>query len=134
MLTLKFTDTIYIIMSEDETSQGIKIVREPITRQEAQEIGKKWYPELVKGVVDIEKAMLALGGEYHMDANVILVDAGSAQDKVWGFNIYPDKVGDDFIEYVSLINIRPAVGNRGMMVENEGIRNSMRVIIEKLII
>ena len=86
------------------------------------------------GVVDVEQGILALGGEYHMDANVILVGNGSAQDKVWGFNIYPDQNGDDFIEYISLINIRPAVGNRGMLVESEEIRNIMRAIIERLIV
>ena len=121
-------------MAENEETGEIRIITEPITRDEAREIGKSWYQELVKGVVDIEQGVLALGDEYHMDANVILVGNGSAQDKDWGFNIYPDQSGDDFIEYISLINIRLAIGNRGMLVEDEGIRNAMRAIIERLIV
>ncbi len=121
-------------MSDNEETGGIRIITEPITRDEARTVGKKWYQELVKGVVDIEQGILALGGEYHMDANVILIENGSAQDKVWGFNIYPDQNGDDFIGYTSLINIRPALGNRGMLMENEEIRNAMRAVIERLII
>ncbi len=120
-------------MTEQEKLNQIRILSEPIGRDEAREIGKPWYQELVKGVVDIDQGLIALGGEYHMDANVILIANGSKQSNVWGFNIYPDQTGDDFIEYTSLINIRPAVGNRTMVVEDEGIRNAMRDIIERLI-
>ena len=52
---------------------NIKIVTEPITRAEAKEIAKEFYVEMVKGVVDVEKGIIALGGEYHMDANTILL-------------------------------------------------------------
>jgi len=113
---------------------NIKIIEKPITRAEALEIGKEFYEEMVKGVVDLEKEILALGGEYHMDANVILIENGSRQSSVWGFNLYPSRSGDDWIEYTSLINIRPSADNKSMIVENEDTRRIMKEIIEKLII
>jgi hypothetical protein len=126
-------------MTENQTEQEkgiseIRIITKPISRLEAQIIGDPWYKDIVKGVVDIEQEIIALGGEYHMDSNVLLLEHGSAQDKVWGFNIYPNKKGEEFIEYISLINIRPAVGNCGMEVEDEEIRKAMRAIIDKLIV
>ena len=116
------------------TADGILIISEPITRAKASEIGASWYAEMTKGVVDIEKGIIALGGEYHMDANVVLVGKGSSQADVWGFNVYPDKDGDDWIEYRSMINIRPVAGNRTMYVEDEALKKAMREIVERLIV
>ena len=112
----------------------IRIITEPMSRLEAGEFGKVWYVDLVKGVVDLEDGTLALGGEYHMDANLVLLEKGSSQENIWGFNIYPERTGDSWIEFISLINIRPAAGNRTMEVEDEGIRSQMRALIEKLIV
>lgn len=113
---------------------NIKIITEPITRAEALEIGKEFYTEMVKGVVDLERGVIALGGEYHMDANEVLIGDGSKQEMVWGFNVYPSIFDESWIEYTSLINIRPQVHNRGMEVESPEIREMMRDVITKLII
>ena len=113
---------------------NIKIVTEPITRAEAKEIAKEFYVEMLKGVVDVEKGIIALGGEYHMDANTILVENGSEQKNLWGFNFYPDKTGDEQIEYKALVNIRPVHGNSVMEIQDENLRTAMRVIIRKLIV
>lgn len=113
--------------------ERIVIVREPISKEEAAQIGVPWYEDFIKGVVDIERSIIALGGEYHMDANVVLIENGSEQQNVWGFNIYPEKDGESWIEYVSLINIRPAQGNRGMVVEDEALRKKIRNVVESLI-
>ena len=105
-----------------------------MTRAEAKEIAKEFYVEMVKGVVDVEKGIIALGGEYHMDANTILVENGSEQKNLWGFNFYPDKTGDEQIEYKALVNIRPVHGNSVMEIQDENLRTAMRVIIRKLIV
>ncbi len=89
---------------------------------------------MIKGVVDIERGIIAVGGEYHMDSNVMLLDHGSKQGDVWGFNIYPDMPRDSWIEYVSLINIRPQADNRDMEVRSEAIRAKMKEIIDSKII
>ena len=112
----------------------IKLIIEPISREEARQIGEPWYTELVKGVVDVERGIIALGGEWHMDANVRLMAEGSEQQNVWGFNIYVDRTGPEWIEFVSLINIRPTEGNRTLEIESHELREAMRAHIERLIV
>lgn len=109
----------------------IKMVDKKITESEVREIAKDYYADMVKGVVDIERGILAMGGEYHMDANMVLMENGSGQQNIWGFNWYFDRTGDERIEYVSLINIRPAQGNRGMEVQDASLRDTMKTIILK---
>ena len=109
----------------------IKIIDKKITENELREIAKDFYIDMVKGVVDIERSILAIGGEYHVDANAILIENGSRQQNVWGFNWYFDRTGDERIEYVSLINIRPAQDNRSMEVQNASLRDAMKIIILK---
>ena len=109
----------------------VKIIDKKITESELREIAKDFYIDMIKGVADIERGILAIGGEYHMDANAILIENGSRQQNVWGFNWYFDRTGDERIEYVSLINIRPAQGNRSMEVQNASLRDAMKIIILK---
>lgn len=107
----------------------IRIVKEKISKKELEELAKEFYVEMVKGVVDIERELIALGGEWHIDANQVLIADGSKQENLWGFNIYLDKR----IEYVSLINIRPAQNNRTLEVEDPKIREKMFAVINKLV-
>ena len=109
----------------------IKIVDKKIAESELREIAKDFYGEMVKGVVDIERELLAMGGEYHMDANMVLIENKSKQENIWGFNWYFDKEGDGKIEYISLINIRPKQGNRVMEVQDQVLRDRMKAIILK---
>ena len=109
----------------------IKVIENEISLQEVIELAQEFYGTMIKGVVDIENEILALGGEYHMDANNVLIENGSKQPNVWGFNINFEKSGDDWIEYTSLINIRPAQGNRTMELADENLRNRIKEIINK---
>lgn len=108
----------------------IKIIEKPITRAEVRDIAKEWYGNMIKGVADIERDIIALGGEWHMDANTKLLEHGSKQNTVWGFNFYPD---EDRIEYTSLINIRPTQNNRRLEVQDEELKRKMERVIRKLI-
>ena len=110
---------------------NIKIINDKISEKELREIAKDFYGNMVKGVVDVEREILAMGGEYHMDANEILIKNKSKQQDIWGFNWYFDKNGDERIEYVSLINIRPGQDNRKMEVQNVFLRDRMKSIILK---
>jgi len=110
---------------------NIKIIDKKISEPELREIAKDFYVEMVKGVVDIKNEIIAIGGEYHMDANVTLIDNGSKQQDIWGFNWYFNKSDDERIEYISLINIRPMQGNRVMEVQDLFLRDKMKSIILK---
>lgn len=111
----------------------IKIVKDTISLEELREIAKEYYIDMVKGVVDISTERVAFGGEYHIDANVKILESGSVQADVWGFNIYVNQPAGDRIEYTSLINIRPQVGNKSMEVQDEKIRARMQDIVERKI-
>ncbi|MFZ2167734.1 MAG: DUF5674 family protein [Minisyncoccia bacterium] len=104
----------------------ILVVREPVDQETLQSLAHAWHHSLVKGVVDISLEVVALGGEWHMDANNRLIEEGSEQQNIWGFNVYPKGKGDAAIEYISLINIRPMQGNRSMEISSEETRNAVR--------
>lgn len=110
----------------------IRIIREPIELSVLEELARASHHTLVKGVVDVSREIIALGGEWHMDANVVLITDGSVQSDVWGFNIYPTLRGDEAIEYISLINIRPSQGNRSMDIADETRRSRIRQIVARL--
>lgn len=112
---------------------NIRIIKSKISKSELEELAKEFYVEMVKGVADIEKGIIALGGEWHMDANEILVKNGSKQEDLWGFNIYLEKPQESRLEYNSLINIRPRQDNKSMEIESEKIRRKIFEIVNNLV-
>lgn len=115
------------------TDVDILIVREPISLRALEPLAKAWHETLVKGVADVRREVLALGGEWHMDANTVLIADGSDQCDVWGFNIYPDERGSSALEFFSLINIRPRQGNKSIELMDESLRTRIRSIIRAYI-
>lgn len=107
----------------------IVVVRKPIDQETLRALAEEWHQTLVKGVADISLGTVALGGEWHMDANNKLIEEGSEQKNLWGFNLYPKEKGAAAIEYISLINIRPAQGNRGMEIGSEETRKAVRRVV-----
>ena len=89
---------------------------------------------LVKAVVDIEKELMAVDGELHADEEALLLQNDSRQENLWGINIYPELDGVDFIEFDSMINLRPSQGNRSRGVDNPEIQKKILAITTKLII
>ena len=84
-----------------------------------------------KGVVDVDQELLALDAELHSELEGLLLKEGSQQEALWGINLYPEADDEDFLEFDSLINIRPRQGNRSRDVENEEIRERIRTIVNK---
>jgi len=111
----------------------IKIINEKISLPELAAIAQSGFGEMVKVVVDIEKEIMAVGGELHADAEALLVENASNPLMLWGINIYPNKPQDSRIEFTSLINIRPAKGNLDMEIQNAEIKEKIKNIVNKLI-
>ena len=88
---------------------------------------------MIKYVVDIERGVIAIGGELHADAEQLLLERGSRQGDMWGANYYPGRGADECIEYTSLINIRPSSGNRRMEIADPAIRARVRALTFALI-
>jgi Protein of unknown function (DUF5674) len=77
-------------------------------------------------VVDVERGVVGLGGDMRADAEQILLEDGSRLADLWGANYYPGRGRDGCIEYTSLINIRPAAGNRSMEIQDPAVRDRVR--------
>jgi hypothetical protein len=105
-----------------------------ITVSELQEMASKMYGTLVKAVVDIRKEVLVVDAELHADQEKYLLENDSAQSDLWGINLYPEDYGtDDFIEFDSMINIRPRQGNRSRDVEDNALRKEIiRIVTGKV--
>jgi hypothetical protein len=113
---------------------NVRLVKEPISHNVVSEVANQSYGDMVKGVADIERGIIAIGGEWHSDANALLKKDGSDQENNWGFNFYINRPKGEDVEYVSMINIRPAQGNKDMYIKNTDIREKVKAIINKLLI
>ncbi len=113
----------------------IKIVKAPIKKAELMEIASKEFGDIVKAVVDVEQEIMAIGGELHADEEVLLTEKyGSKREHTWGINFYPQKSDAEWIEFDSMVNIKPSLGNRSRNVNNPEIREKIKEIIKKLVI
>ena len=111
----------------------IKVVRDAILRDELTEMAKEQFGDLVKAVVDVERGIMAIGGELHSDEEAVLLDQDSGQRHLWGINLYPHKPLEEWIEFDSMINVRPSHGNRSRDVENPEIRDTITKIVNRLV-
>jgi len=116
-----------------ESVPDIVIVERRIEPSELARLVGLFFGDMVKYVVDIERRIAAVGGQLHADAEQLLLAAGSRQADLWGANYYPGRAPDECIEYTALINIRPAHGNRSMLIGDESIRGRVRELTFALI-
>ncbi len=107
----------------------LHLLIQPATHQQLEEMLQE-YQVLIKIVVDIRRQMLCGGGEMHADCEAVLLDNASEQDDLWGANWYPN---DQRIEFESLINIRPRLGNPGILIQDQGIRDQVEAVTLKIL-
>ena len=115
------------------TSDQPRIVREAMTISDVRELAQRRFGDMVKASVDIGRGVMAIGGELHSDEEALLLEDGAKQVDVWGINIYPDEPGDAWIEFDSLINVRPSHGNRSRGVEDTTVQQAIRQLVGALI-
>jgi len=107
----------------------IHILREKPTSEQLADVLKE-YETMIKIVVDIRRRVLAGGGEMHSDCESVLLDDGSQQDDLWGANWYPV---DQRIIFESLINIRPSMGNRSILIQSEELRKQVELVTVEIL-
>jgi hypothetical protein len=124
-----------MVPPETRTDPGeeILVLSEPIDRVALLRIVQNTFGDMAKYVVDVERDLIAIGGQLHADAEQELLDRGSSQPDLWGANYYPGRGRDGCIEFTALINVRPAQGNAGMEVQDEGLRQRIRTLTFRLI-
>lgn len=110
---------------------NMKILGEKISREELAQSEHIYEGPMVKAVVDIQKGILAVDAEMHADMERVLLENGSSQDALWGINLWYEEEGEDFIEFDSMINVRPRQGNRTRGVENEETQAKIREVVAK---
>jgi hypothetical protein len=109
------------------------IISEPFPFGDLVRMVETRFGNMVKAVVDVEKEIMALDAELHADEEAALLDAGSRQENLWGINIYPEMPVPDWIEFDSMINLRPSQGNRTRGVNDPEIRRRIIEIVVKLV-
>ena len=111
----------------------MKITSQSISRNELNAMLPGYFGDMIKAVVDIQKVIIGLDAELHADIEQEMLSQGSEQTDLWGINLYPEMDGDDFIEFDSLINIRPYQGNRSRYVQDAEVRNRIIEVVNTLI-
>lgn len=115
-------------------STTIEIVRDAVTIDRLGALASARFGDLVKAVVDVRRGIMAVGGELHADEEAVLLDAGSGQSDLWGINLYPaDHGSEGWLEFDSMINVRPGQGNRSRSVEDLVIRDRIAAIVALLV-
>ncbi len=109
------------------------IVKKKITEKELAKKAEPLFKGMLKFVVDIHKKVIAIDAGMHADLEQLLLENGSKQLDLWGGNYYFDKPNDKNIIYESLINIRPALGNRSMLVNSKKIKDQIKAVVDKFI-
>ena len=111
----------------------MRILEQPITKQELINSSANFIDEdTIKGVVDIKRELLAVDSPMHYDCEQLLLENGSDQTDLWGINLYLDEDNiDDLVEFDSMINIRPAQGNRSRGVEDAKVQAKIKTVVAK---
>lgn len=111
----------------------MKIITKILQFNELKQMAAATFGNLVKAVVDIDRELIAVDAELHSDLEALLLADGSKQKNLWGINLYPEIQGNDFIEFDSLINMRPSQGNRSRGIEDKEICKKIIEIVTKRI-
>ncbi len=108
------------------------VVRSPFPRGKLKEyiLGDRGF---VKAVVDVQKKIMTIGGDLHADGEQVLLQEGSRQEDLWGINLHPEESAERWIEFDSMINIRPQQGNRSRHVEDPALQTEIQSIVTSLI-
>lgn len=107
----------------------IHLLKGPAAPLQIQEMLQE-YEDMIKIVVDIRRRFLSGGGEMHSDCESALLENGSEQDDLWGANWYPN---EQRIEFESLINIRPRLGNRNILIQDQNLRKQVEIITRAIL-
>jgi len=111
----------------------MRILKSPVTINFLKDMADSSFGDMVKAVVDVDRELIAVDAELHSDLEALLLADGSSQKSLWGINFYPDLHGNDFLEFDSMINMRPSQGNMSRSVDDERIRQMIIAVADKWI-
>ncbi len=91
------------------------------------------FGDLVKAVIDVERRIMIVDAELHADEEAELLAGASRQRDLWGINLYPDLAESEWIEFDSMINLRPSSGNRSRGVDDDATRDRIAALVIGLV-
>ena len=112
----------------------MRTLKNVITVNELKQIAQETFGDLVKGVVDVDRELVAIDAELHSDLEALFLEEGSKQSSLWGINFYPELIGEDFVEFDSMINLRPSQGNMTRGVDSKDIQAKIINIVNKWVV
>ncbi len=112
----------------------IQIIREPVTLEELLRMAAEQFGDFVKAVVDVQRGVMAIGGELHADEEALLLEDGARQADLWGINLYPARPITELVEFDSMINVRPSQGNRSRSVDDPSLQRRIEEIVQRLVV
>ena len=111
----------------------MQILQQAISISELKELAQNTFGDMIKCVADVRLGLLAVDADLHADLERLLLEVGSAQEDLWGFNLWVEEEGEDFIEFDSLINIRAWQGNPTRDVVDPEVRDTIKSIVNTFI-
>lgn len=105
----------------------------PVSIDELRQMAEARFGDLVKAVVDLGRGILLLDAEMHADLEAELLAGGSVQQDLWGINLYPDLPENEWLEFDSMINLRPSFGNRSRGVDDPTSRERIAALVRLLV-
>lgn len=110
----------------------MQILTHSLTVKQLDQIAKQSFYNLVKAVVDLEKSLVAIDSPLHADLEALLIRQGSNQKNLWGINLHPSAFGtDDFVEFDSMINLRPNQNNPSRSVLDPDTRDRIIQLVNR---
>ena len=106
---------------------------DPVSRDELRQMAQGRFGDMVKAVVDLGRGIVLLDAEMHADEDADLLAGGSRQQDLWGINLYPDLPAEDWIEFDSMLNLRPSLGNRSRGVDDDATREKIFAIVRRVV-
>ena len=106
---------------------------DPVSMDELQRLATGRFGDMVKAVVDLKRHIMLLDADLHADQEAQLLAEGSAQRDLWGINLYPGLEGNDWLEFDSMINLRPSFGNRSRGVDDPATRTAIADVVARLV-
>ncbi len=105
----------------------------PLSIADLRQLAQTRFGDMVKGVVDLERRVLLLDADLHADQEAELLAEGSVQRNLWGINLYPGVDGPEWLEFDSMINLRPSFGNRSRGVDDPTTRDAIRALVDEVV-
>lgn len=104
-----------------------------ISVDELRRLASGRFGDMVKAVVDVERRVMLVDADLQADQESSLLADGSKQEDLWGINLYPDLPESDWLEFDSMINLRPSFGNRSRGVDDPATRERITGLVRSLV-